>query len=197
MKTLSILIACLSISISVLKGAEEIDVKSCPPIGWQFKISPYLNVASALQAEGKDSAIRRLRSWADTRAYEDQMVVLCRMLFEPKGQGEFRRPRIGAPSFFGGTSTADWPLEPIALHDGVPILVTETYRLAGEPEASRDYLQYCIEKCEWRAVPYRPRTPEELKKAVAGWLSQQRWQRPLDSRGQAFFAGQAEPDAGK
>jgi hypothetical protein len=197
MKTISILFACLSSCISVLKAADEIDLKPCPAIGWHFKIEPYLNVAGSLQKEGKEKAIQRLRSWADSRQHEDQVIILCRMLFEPKDQQEFRRPRIGGPSFFGGTGFNDWPLEPIAVHEGVPILITHGYRLAGEPESSQDYLRYCIDHCSWRPVPYTARTSEELKKIVAQWLSKQKWPRPLDAKELGFFTSQAEADPGK
>ena len=189
MKTIAILLACLSSYIPVLKAADEIDLKPCPAIGWHFKIAPYLDVAGSLQKEGKKKAVKHLRSWADSGQHEDQVIILCRMLFEPKKQQEFRRPLIGDPSFFGGNH---WPLEPIAVYEGIPILVTHGYVLDEAAESSRDYLQYCVDRCSWRQAPYSARAPEELKKIVDQWLSKQKWPQSLDAEEQRFFTSQAE-----
>jgi hypothetical protein len=194
MKAITTLLACLGSCISVLKAADEIDLKSCPEIGWHFKIAPYLDVAGSLQKDGKEKAVKHLRSWADSGQHEDQVIILCRMLFEPRKHQEFRRPLIGDPSFIGGSH---WPLEPIAVHEGIPILVTYGYVLDEAAEPSRQYLQYCIDHCRWRAVPYTSHTPDELKKIIAQWLSEQKWPRPLDAREQDFFAGQAEAAPGE
>lgn len=140
MKTIPFLCACLVMSMPTLPAADEVLIESCPPIGRDFKIAPYLSVAKSLQEEGSDKAILRLGSWADTGKHEDQVVILCRMLFEAKKGTDFRRPRIGGAAFLGGTDYPDWPLEPIDIYESVPILITSGYMLGGFPEASSRYL---------------------------------------------------------
>ena len=194
MKTIQFLFACLAMSMLTLRAADEVSIETCPPIGWKFKIAPYLSVAKYLQEEGRDKAILRLRSWADTGKHEDQVVILCRMLFEAKKGTEFRRPRIGGAAFLGGTDYPDWPLEPIDIYESVPILITYGYMLGGVPEASVRYLDFCVESCDWRQARYSVRSHEELKEIVAKWLISRKWPVPLPARDQAFFTDQAEQD---
>ena len=192
MKTIQFLFACLVMCLPTLRAADEVTIETCPPIGWDFKIVPYLSVAKSLQEEGRDKAILRLRSWADTEKHEDQVVILCRMLFEVKKGTEFRRPRIGGAAFLGRTDYPDWPLEPIDIYENVPILVTHGYRLGGVPEASARYLDFCVENCNWRQARYSVLSHEELKGIVAKWLTTRKWPVPLQPRDQAFFTDQAE-----
>jgi len=194
MKTIQFLFACLAMSLPTLRAADEVSIESCPLIGWDFKIVPYLSVAKSLQEEGRDKAILRLRSWADTRKHEDQVVILCRMLFEAKKGTEFRRPGIGGAAFLGGTDYPDWPLEPINIYEGVPILITHGYALAGTPESSRRYLDFCIENCDWRQARYSVQSHDELKELITKWLTSRKWPTPLSARDRAFFTDQAEQD---
>lgn len=113
------------------------------------------------------------------------------MLFEAKNEVEFRRPLIGGAAFFGKTDYPHWPLEPIDIYEGVPILVTYGYMLGGEPESSRAYVDFCVKNCKWRQDLYAVRTSDELKKIVAKWLTQRKWPAPLSDRDRAFFIDQA------
>jgi len=195
MKTILFLFA-LAMSMPALRAADEISVETCPSIGWDFKIVPYLSVAKSLQEEGRDKAILRLRSWADSRKQEDQVVILCRMLFETKKGREFRRPRIGEAAFLGGTDYPDWPLEPIDIYERVPILITHGYRVGGFTEPSGRYLDFCVESCNWRQDRFTVRSTDELRKIFAKWLTQRKWTAPLSARDRAFFIEQAEPNGG-
>ncbi len=193
MKAIMFLATCLAIAMSAPGAADEISPATCPPIGRDFRIAPYLELAAALQKEGRDKAVRRLRSWADSGKYEDQVVILCRMLFEAKQGKEFRRPLIGRAAFFGGTGSADWPLEPIDLHEGVPILITRGYALGGFPEPSARYLELCTGNCKWREAPYSVRPAGELKEIIAAWMARRNWPQALSEHDRAFFIGQAGP----
>src|SRR5262245_10457955 len=93
----------------------------------EFKVDPYTRTAASLQAMSKDKANAVLLQLAKNRDQDNQVIVLCRMLYTPKANGAFRRPLIGAAHFLGGTDYKDWPLEPIELVDGVPFLITRGY----------------------------------------------------------------------
>jgi hypothetical protein len=194
MKTIQFLFVCLAMSMLTLRAADEASIETCPPIGWNFRIVPYLSVAKSLQEEGSEKAILRLRSWANTGKHEDQVVILCRMLFEAKKGQEFRRPRIGGAAFFGGTDYPDWPLEPIDIYESIPILITNGYILGGVPEPSGRYLDFCVNNCEWRQARYSVRSHDELKAIVAKWLTSRKWTVALSARDLAFFTNQAEQD---
>ncbi len=192
MKTIQFLVAILAMGMLTLRAADEASIEACPPIGWSFKILPYLNVARSLQEEGREKAVVRLRSWAKTGKHERQVVILCRMLFDAKKGREIRGPMIGEASFFGETHHPDWPLEPIEIYESVPILITPGYRLFGLPESSDRYLDFCIKNCEWRQARYPVRTHDELKGVVARWLTSRKWPVGLSVRDQTFFTKQAE-----
>src|SRR5690349_5463362 len=101
------------------------DPSTLPPVNRNnYKAEAYIKAAMDLQAMGKEAAIKALgEAPEDQRSSVNKGIVLCRMLFVPRGTSEFRRPRLGAPSTPGGTQMTDWPLEPIEIVDGVPFLV--------------------------------------------------------------------------
>lgn len=194
MRTIASILMASAMIVSILNAAEDPAISDCTEIGWHFKIAPYLSVAKSLQDHGREKAIMRLQSWADSQKHEAQVVILCRMLFETKNEVEFRRPRIGGAAFIGRTDYPDWPLEPIDIYEGAPILVTYGYRLGGFPEPSRSYLDFCVKNCKWRQGRYAVRTADELKKIVAKWLTHRKWPAPLSDRDRAFFIDQARQD---
>jgi hypothetical protein len=194
MKTIASLLMASTMFVSILNAAEDPAISDCAGIGWHFKIAPYLSIAKSLQDQGREKAIMRLQSWADSKKHDDQVVILCRMLFETKDNVEFRRPLIGGATFMGGTDYADWPLEPIALYEGVPILITYGYILGGSPEPSRSYLDFCIKNCTWRQDRYSVRSADKLKMVVTKWVTQGKWAKPLSDRDLAFFIDQAQQD---
>ena len=151
-----------------------------------FRIASYLRVAAELQALSPEARVGRLRELARNPVRSQEIFPLCRMLFEARQDGEFRRPMIGSANFVGATSYRDWPLEPIVLFEGVPILVVKGYELAGKPESAAAYLDYCVKRCRWRKERYTPASSSQLRAVVnrllaarpdlspdAGWLLQQ------------------------
>jgi len=197
MKAIFLLFVRFATTFTQLAAEETISMKTLHSIGREFKIAPYLSVAKSLQDVGSEAAIGRLRIWADTQKHEDQVIILCRMLFEAKKDMEFRRPMIGGAAFFGRTDYSDWPLEPIDIYDEVPILITSGYMLGGEPEPSGRYLDYCVNSCDWKKTRYSLRSSEELETVIKKWLAQRNWSATLSEQDQAFFINQAKVDNSK
>jgi hypothetical protein len=150
-------------------------------------------VAASLQEMGQARAVGLLKKWGNSGMYEDQVVILCRMLFEKKEGGDFRRPMLGGASFLGDTSCDQWPAEPIAIHKGIPILITREYVLQGEPESSTAYLEYCLMNCQWSACQYAEQDAEGLKKIMADFVKTNDWKRALSAEDESFLRRQAEP----
>jgi hypothetical protein len=131
-----------------------------------------IGAAAELQALGKDKACARLRELARHKDEDERerVFVLCRMLFVAKPGLEFRRPLIGFPHFIGGGE--DWPLEPIALVDGVPFYLVYGYSLAGYPEPAPQYVEYCIAECDWSPTRFVAKTAAEKRAALIKLFSQ-------------------------
>lgn len=141
-----------------------------------FRIAHYLVVAAQLQAWDSSNRAVRLRELAGDPQHASEVYPLCRMLFDAKPGSQFRRPMIGFPIFFDGSlgrsaNYADWPLEPIALVDGVPILIVQGYMLAGRAEPPLKYVDYCLKSCRWRDVRFVPVDPARLLKIVDDFIA--------------------------
>lgn len=186
------LVVALSLQSAVALSSEEIALEGCADIGSDFRIAPYLRVASSLQDQGEGRAIKQLRAWARFGKHEDQVIILCRMLFDVGASLHFRNPRLGAPVFFGGANGEEWPLVPVAIHKNVPILVTRGYFLAGVPESSGRYLEYCIANCRWSEARFTLKTDEELEAIVEDWVSSTEWPEALKEWDREFFLNQAK-----
>jgi len=161
-----------------------------PPIGYypNFKIEPFLRRAAALQAMGRDAACKSLLAGGGG----DDVILLCRLLFVRRGASEFRRPLIGAPVFLADTEVSDWPLEPVELIDGVPIVITIGYILGGEPEPASSYLKYCMANCDWSPVRYADITRDQVRDAMSKLFASPKWKRPLTQFERDFLAAQAK-----
>ena len=131
-----------------------------------FRIQPYLQAAVKLQAMEERDRVEWLTRHAKSGRYDEQVIVLCRMLFQAKDGGEYGRPMLGAPQFVGKASGPAWPLEPIAVFKDVPIVVVRGYALAGHPESASSYLKYCLNTCRWTSRKYREIDDEELEKRL-------------------------------
>ncbi len=156
----------------------HIDISSCPDLQ-SFKPSPYLKIASELQSLKKDEAITLLREWSKNKEYDEQIIILCRMLFEPRKSSSFTRPGLGGPQFYGGTSFEDWPLEPITLVDDIPFDIVIGYILAGMAEPGSKYLEYCIKETQWTSRRYRDATDAQINSAFQKLLNSHIWKKRL------------------
>jgi hypothetical protein len=173
------------------EGVKLIDLLALPAKSVDYKVDPYLRVAESLQKMGEVKACKRLQElaardeWPYTRT-----VILCRMLFKAKKGAGFRRAEVGGPFLVGGTNITDWPLEPIALVEGIPFLIAEGYILGGEAERPSDYLDYCIEKCDWSVFEFRPVLREKQREALRKLLSSPRLKAGVGDHGRKFLEAQ-------
>lgn len=131
----------------------------------EFNSQDFMEFAEAVLGLDPEKREELLKKWAPT--YDGQVILLCRMLFQAKPDSDFRRPLLGQPMFIGGTRINDWPLEPIALVDNVPFLVTKGYILGGLPESAEKYLEYCLKECDWSTQNYGGCTPKKLAFALS------------------------------
>ncbi len=184
--------AALTLAISGFVAALNL----APPPGLQdgkFKAGDYVSAAIELQKLGHDPACQKLlQSARSTNAESLEIPALCRMLFCKRPDSEFRRPRKGCAQFLADTDYSDWPLEPIALVDGVPFLITQGYVLGGFPESDEAYLRYCITECDWSTEIFREPTREQKRDALAKLLASSKWKRPLNKQEQDFLAEQVK-----
>jgi hypothetical protein len=189
---LAALLTCLWIAppaagVEPPPGPLDAALKNLPPV-WPeqsqeqggYKVNPYLRAAVALQGMGRERAVEHLRAWA-AKGDDDRFIVLCRMLFTARPGGEFRRPLLGAALFVGGdmlqatdSEYKNWPLEPIELVDGVPLLVTRGYALGGRAEPPSSYLAYCVKHCDWSTFRFRAKSPAQKAAALKKLMSQEK-----------------------
>jgi hypothetical protein len=139
---------------------------------WQYRIGPCLRVAQSLQAVGKEKACARLREVAAKERWPYvSMNVLCRMLFKAKPGAQFQRAGVGLPFLVGDTRSEDWSLEPVAIVDGVPFLLSWSWLVGGEVQSCSDYLEYCIKECDWNDFEFTPKSKEQQREALKNLLS--------------------------
>jgi hypothetical protein len=136
-----------------------------------YRISHYLRVATELQELGSTRRANRLREMAIDPRCASEVYPLCRMLFRRKNGGDFRGPLLGAPVYIGARSDGDWPLEPITLDQGIPILVVTGYLLGGQAEPPRSYVEYCLSNCEWRQTRYIVPAVERVRTIVDAFIA--------------------------
>jgi hypothetical protein len=164
----------------------------------------HLEAAVKLQAMPSRQRIRALRAMA--RTYDQTLdhfiwgnpskrpdpFVLCRMLFVPRRDGAaFRQPGIGAFFYPGGTTSADWPLTPVALIDGAPFYVVSG-RICGAPvEPASRYLEFVLRHCDWTSFRYRRLSRAARMAACQSLLRSPVWKQPLADDEQTRFLEQA------
>ena len=156
-------------STDVVAGKRSLSLNGCRSIGDGYRIAPYLALARALQEEGKDVTIAKLWHW-DGMGYEDQVVILCRMLFEAKEGQASRGPVTGSEPFLGGTSDEDWPQRPIVLHKNVPILIEEADEFGLWGRFWGSTVDYCVKSCNWREAKYTEMDAETLREVIQDFI---------------------------
>ena len=186
-----LLFLCLKASIATVIAHEKPSIDDCPNIGSEFKISPYLALAENLQKGGQVEATRKLRKWASSIEHDDQVFILCRMLFSARNEDEFRKPAMGGFHFLGGTGSQDWPLEPLTFHKNIPILITFGDSLGGQAEVSQTYVDYCVENCDWSQVRFKAANSKTIATVIDDWLSLQKWPKELSDKDRKYFTNQA------
>ena len=155
-----------------------------------YRIDRFLQLASVFQELDELDRADPLRWLARDPHHGSNIYPLCRTLFMARPGGEFRPPMIGGAMYVVDCPDGqDWPLVPIALVEGVPILIVRGYILAGHPESPEDYLEYCLAECQWRDERFVQRDAAELRDIVQRF-SHARIERQAD---RDWLARQAEP----
>ena len=138
--------------------------------------------ANALIAMGETDAYDVLRSYASETPRDtwhamlraDRIALLCRALYE----GCPRSPAYGGMlTPLQSADPADWPRFPLALSDDVMLLLANGRFLAGVPESSMSYLEYCKANGTFRKKPYAVPTKEEASAALNALFLSDRWAR--------------------
>jgi hypothetical protein len=157
----------------------------------EYHVDPYLRSAQSLQELGKEKACALLRDLASRDPWpHTRTLTLCRMLFQAKPKGTFRRALIGAASFPAGTEDEDWPSEPIEIVDGIPFLITTDYLIGRFPEPLTNYFCYCASKCDWNQNRYKAKSKEEKRKGLDKLLAYPKLKGKLEERDRKFFEDQ-------
>jgi len=142
-----------------------------------YRISHYLGLAAEFQTLALRDRADRLRAMAKDPSRFPDIFPLCRMLFEANAGGVFRRPLIGRASFLAGTYQ-DWPLEPIALFEDIPILIVRGYSLGGKPESATQYVAYCLANCRRSDRKYTVPTTDRLRQTIDRFIASKPALRP-------------------
>lgn len=169
--TIALILVLVSVS-PVTAGPDDEAGEDVKPFAFieGYRISRYLDLAVEIQKLEPAKRAARLTELAADRERGSDAYVLCRMLFEAK-ESEFRRPMIGAPEFVDSGSIESWPLEPITLQGGIPILVVCGYSLAGYAERPREYVRYCLADCQWRDAKYAAVDRATVKRRVDEFIA--------------------------
>jgi len=178
---------CTSQSIVTTPSQKPIDMYEI------YNINETLNAVCRLQELGERKAIAELKSWAKGDSADLLTIVICRMLFTGK-ESPLRRPYLGDAAFFGITTYKDWPIEPITIYEGVPILITRGYTLGGLSESAEDYLSYCIEEGSWVSKKYEDKTLEQIKVSLEKFISETKWKKDLSETDRKFFMSQIKQE---
>lgn len=120
--------------------------------------------------------------------YREQVIVLCRMLFEAQPGQEFRRPFIGHADFI--TRDRNWPLEPITIVDEVPFVIVSGYGGGGLPESAAKYLDYCLKNCAWTTRRYQQDDKKSISTALDKLVKSKK--SALEERSLSFLRKQVE-----
>ena len=160
----------------------------------QFKSDDYIHAAISLQAMGKQAACQALLESAKTAAMMDgRYHMLCRMLFKQQGTNTFRPSRLGTGMYWLGKA-GDWPLDPIAIVDGIPFCIGGgSFGGGGQtPQTPESYLNYCMTNCDWNTYKFHEVTAEQKRDALAKLLSSDKAKKPLNDFQKQFFSGQIQ-----
>jgi len=167
-----------------------------------YVVDPYIQAAAELQARPAKEAAALLLGSASRHQdrftngdLDERTTILCQMLFSAKPESKPHYPGSFLCLYLGGTSGSDWPLAPIELVDGVPMVIARpTPAINGRlPEEAQPYVRYCVMNCDWNPLRYKTKTPAEKSAALAKLLASPKWRWPLDAREQEFLSAQIRP----
>lgn len=157
----------------------------------EFKSEPYLLAAIEMQNLSSEKREAILKELSKPRAgYQEQVIVLCRMLYVANEGTVMRRAGLGGPSVLGGVDYKKLKCDPIEMVDGVPFLVVSGYILGGRPESAGEYLEYCIANCQWTDYRYGKRMGGDYKAAATKLI--RNWPKELGEHDKKFILSQVQ-----
>jgi hypothetical protein len=156
----------------------------------KFDADTYIRTAVELQSLGREAGLARLREIAQDKRETVSAILLCRMLFTERKGSDFGAPNLGNPIYLGGTTSSDWPLDPITLVDGIPFLITNGYYIAGTPTPELAYLQYSESNADWSTFRFSIKTKEQERGALFKLINSSKWRTPLPETQQQYLARQ-------
>lgn len=125
---------------------------------------------------GEDAAVVELQGLAANKItyskhgfnVNERIGWMCRVLFEAKTES-LRPPRFGGLRLpYNTMSENSWPLFPVALSGSTYFVLSEGYSLAGVPEDSKAYIEYCRRNGIFREKPIAvPTKAQALTDAAA------------------------------
>lgn len=106
-------------------------------------------------------------------------ALICRILFEGKGKGGLRAPRLGDISLPTMTMPSSaWPEFPLFQQDGVWFELDENYKiLGGLPEKAADYIDYCQKNGKFRTDRLSVPSHQQAVDALGALQGSKRWQK--------------------
>ncbi len=157
----------------------------------KFKSKPYHLAAIELQKLSEEKREATLKELAKPRSgYQEQVFVLCRMLYVAKDGGSMRRAGLGLPTVIGSVDYRKLKNDPIKIVDGIPFLVVNGYLLGGRPETAEKYLSYCISNCKWTDFRYAMGMAGEYERAAQKLIDE--WPTELDDFAKKLILSQVE-----
>jgi len=166
----------------------KIPLQTATGLWSEFTPVTYLVSINKLIALGEEEGIRVLIEIAKAppsrrpygRRNAINLVLVCRMLFEPEDVEYLRRPKIGRLFFPSmGVEGKDWPHFPIAVEDGVPFLLCSNYTYISGLESGFEYLEYCLKNGKYRKDPTEIPGKEKIGEALLSLLTSERWKKIL------------------
>jgi hypothetical protein len=187
-----ILIQCLLLIWAGKGVAQSFDVSLIS--GADYKVDNYIHAAMSLQAMGKEAGCQTLMGLQTNRNISDTRVfVLCRMLFTQRGTNEFRAPFLHNPRTLLGGGIGNWPLNPIALIDGIPFCLNAGEgRDGAQAESAAEYLSYCMANRDWSTNAFHQVTAQEKRDALVKLFSLKQVQQPVTDFARKFYTAQIE-----
>lgn len=156
-----------------------------------YKIDAFLDIAEYLQSLSKEQAMGWLNKLGQEKKKKLSLFIICRMLFKAKTASEFREPYLGRAILIGSLDKKECPLSPIVIKEGIPLLITKGYFLAGQAEDPIQYLKYCINSCDWTDFRFKSVKKEEKERIVHTFINSFNRERSLTLKEINFLFNQA------
>jgi hypothetical protein len=158
-----------------------------------FRIQPFLQVASDLQAMPEHKRVATLFEWASVESLSEPTKLLCYMLLEKSDGSQLRPPPQGGALPVLRGSDSDFPDMPLLFFKGVPFYIVVGYQAAGRPVPAREYLQHALSVGKWRRTKYHTVDEKKLKEIAEQFVDQHRTQARFPRSFRAFIMSQVGP----